>query len=85
VDTSHTACKVSWWTPARNGLWCFMLLSQQYFSYIVAVNFIGGENQRTQEKTTDLYSKSLTNFITVSECCIMPTQQFFSNIMAKTI
>ena len=26
----------------------------QYFSYIVAVSLIGGENQRTQEKATDM-------------------------------
>jgi hypothetical protein len=27
---------------------------QQYFSYIVAVSFIGGGNTSTSEKTTDL-------------------------------
>ena len=27
---------------------------QQYFSYIVAVSFIDGENRSTQKKTTDL-------------------------------
>ena len=27
---------------------------QQYFSYIVAVSFIGGGNRNTQRKTTDL-------------------------------
>ena len=27
---------------------------QQYFSYIVAVSFIGGGNRSTQKKTTDL-------------------------------
>jgi hypothetical protein len=36
---------------------------QQYFSYIVAVNFIGGVHQRTQRKPPT-YRKSLTNFIT---------------------
>jgi len=27
---------------------------QQYFSYIVAVSFIGGENRSTRKKPTDL-------------------------------
>jgi len=36
---------------------------QQYFSYIVAVNFIGGVNRTTQRKPSK-YRKSLTNFIT---------------------
>ena len=36
---------------------------QQYFSYIVAVSFIGGENRRTQRKSPTC-RKSLTNFIT---------------------
>jgi hypothetical protein len=32
--------------PSLNvlGLWCLMPLSTKYFSYIVAVSFIGGEN-----------------------------------------
>jgi hypothetical protein len=37
-------------------LWCF----QQYFSYIVAVSFIGGGNRRKPPTCR----KSLTNFIT---------------------
>ena len=36
---------------------------QQYFSYIVVVNFIGGRNQSTRRKP-QTYRKSLTNFIT---------------------
>ena len=36
---------------------------QQYFSYIVAVSFIGGGNQSTQRKPPN-YRKSLTNLIT---------------------
>jgi hypothetical protein len=40
---------------------------QQYFSYIVAVNFIGGGNQSTQRKPLTC-RKPLTNFIT--KCCI---------------
>jgi len=36
---------------------------QQFFSYIVAVSFIGGGNQRTQRKPPTC-CKSLTNFIT---------------------
>ena len=40
---------------------------QQYFSYIVAVSFIGGGNWSTQRKPPTC-RKSLTNFIT--KCCI---------------
>jgi hypothetical protein len=36
---------------------------QQYFSYIVAVSFIGGGNRSTQRKPATC-RKSLTNFIT---------------------
>jgi len=36
---------------------------QQYFSYIVAVSFIGGVNQSTRRKPPTC-RKSLTNFIT---------------------
>ena len=36
---------------------------QQYFSYIVAVSFIGGENQSTRRKPLTC-RKSLPNFIT---------------------
>jgi hypothetical protein len=36
---------------------------QQYFSYIMAVSFIGRENRRTQRKPLTC-RKSLTNFIT---------------------
>ena len=36
---------------------------QQYFSYIVAVNFIGGGNQSTRKKPPTC-RKSLTNLIT---------------------
>ena len=34
-----------------------------YFSYIMAVNFIGGENQNTWIKPLNCH-KSLTNFLT---------------------
>jgi hypothetical protein len=36
---------------------------QQYFSYIVAVSFIGGGKQSIQRKSPTCH-KSLTNFIT---------------------
>jgi len=36
---------------------------QQYFSYIVAVSFIGEGNRMTRRKPPE-YRKSLTNFIT---------------------
>jgi hypothetical protein len=38
-------------------------LFQQYFSYIMAVSFIGGGNQRTRRKPLTC-RKSLTNFTT---------------------
>jgi hypothetical protein len=37
---------------------------QQYFSYIMAVSFIGGGNRRTRRKPSTC-RKSLTNIITV--------------------
>jgi hypothetical protein len=40
---------------------------QQYFSYIVAVSFIGGGHQSTRKKPLTC-RKSLANFITY--CCI---------------
>ena len=40
---------------------------QQYFSYIIAVSFIGGGNMRTRRKPPNC-RRSLTNFIT--KCCI---------------
>ena len=42
----------------------------QYFSYIVAVSFIGGVNRSTRRKPLTC-RKSLTNFIT--QCCIKYT------------
>ena len=42
------------------------LLFQQYFSYIVAVSFIGGGNRNTR-RIPQSCRNSLTNFIT---CCI---------------
>jgi hypothetical protein len=44
------------------GLWCLTPF-QQYFSYIVAVSFIGEGNRITQRKPLT-GRKSLTNFIT---------------------
>jgi hypothetical protein len=41
----------------------FNVIFQQYFSYIVAVSFIGGENLSTRIKPLT-YLNSLTNFIT---------------------
>ena len=40
---------------------------QQYFSYIVAVRFIGGGNQSTLRKP-QTFRKSLTNFTTYKHC-----------------
>jgi len=45
------------------GLWCLTPLSQQYFSYIMAVSFIGGGNASARRKS-QICRKSLTNFIT---------------------
>jgi hypothetical protein len=44
-----------------DGVYC---LFQQYFSYIVAVSFIGGGNRRTRKKTPTC-RKSLTNLIII--------------------
>ena len=44
---------------------CLMVF-QQYFSYIVAVSYIGGGNRRTRKKPLT-GRKSLANFIT--KCC----------------
>ena len=46
---------IFWWF----GLWCLSDF-QQYFSYIVAVSFIGGGNQSTRRKPLTC-RKSLTN------------------------
>jgi len=43
-------------------VWCYLHF-QQYFSYIVAVSFIGGGNRSTPRKSLTGH-KSLTNFIT---------------------
>ena len=47
-------------------LWCLSHF-QHYFSYIMAVSFIGGGNQSIRRKLPNCH-KSLTNFITW--CCI---------------
>jgi hypothetical protein len=44
-----------------NGGYVFKRHFQQYFSYIVAVSFMGGKKPEYTTKTTDF---SLTNFIT---------------------
>jgi hypothetical protein len=46
----------------RVELWCLTPL-QKYFSYFVAVSFIGGGNRSTRRKPSTC-RKSLTNFIT---------------------
>ena len=54
------------WTNTDDGLVWFMVFNttlRQYFSYIVAVSFIGGGNQNTWRKPPTCH-KSLTNFIT---------------------
>jgi len=42
---------------------CCLMPLQQYFSYILAVSFIGGGNQSTRRKQPTC-RKSLPNFIT---------------------
>jgi len=42
---------------------CWFSFFQQYFSYIMAVSFIGGRNRSTRRKP-QICRKSLTNFIT---------------------
>jgi hypothetical protein len=56
---------ISHYTNKVNGWLVFGVLRhfQQYFSYIVAVSFIDGGNQRTWTKPLTC-RKSLTNFIT---------------------
>ena len=44
-------------------LFACLMVFQQYFSYIMEVSFIGGENRRTRRKPLTC-RKSLTNFIT---------------------
>ena len=51
-------------------MWVFNAISQ-YFSYIMVISFISGENQST-ERRPSTYHKSMTNFITQS--CIKYTQ-----------
>ena len=46
--------------------WCLKLYFQQYFSYIVAVSFIGGGNRRTRRKPLTC-CKSLINFYHIRE------------------
>ena len=59
IDPSYHINEIKWFGL---GLWCLMHF-QQYFSYIVAVIFIGGGN-RTNLKKQMTYCKSLSNFIT---------------------
>jgi hypothetical protein len=50
------------WISSRSyGVWHHF---QQYYSYIVSVGFIGGENRSTRMKP-QVWCKSLTNFITM--------------------
>jgi exopolysaccharide biosynthesis protein len=46
---------------------------QQYFSYIVAVSFIGGGNLRTRIKTTDLLQVTVQNVNILTEYCTINT------------
>ena len=61
----------------KHGLW-FMVIHanlKKYFSYIVVVSFIGGENRSTKRKPP-IGRKSLTKFIT--ECYIEYTSPTIS-------
>ena len=51
------------WLGYVYGIWCHF---QQYFSYIMTVSFIGGENRIIQRKPP-ICCKSLTNFVTTLE------------------
>ena len=53
---------VGWLVDLCAKLWCSSPF-QQYFSYIVAISFIGGGNRSTWRKPPTC-RKSLTNFIT---------------------
>ena len=59
-----------WYGLVLFGLWCLAPLSTKYFSYIVAVTFIGWGNRSTQRKPSTCH-KSMTNFTTY--CCIQYT------------
>jgi hypothetical protein len=54
------------WLVCLAGLWCLTPL-KQYFSYIVAVRFIGGGNRRTRRKPPTC-RKSVTNFNQIMLC-----------------
>jgi len=51
---------IKWFVCLFDGVWHHF---QQYFSYILAVSFIGGGNRSTRRKPPTC-RKSLTNFIT---------------------
>ena len=59
--------------PTKNGDVYNKTLTQQYFSYIVAVSCIGEGNRSTWRKPP-IFRKSLTNLITY--CCIEYTSQW---------
>ena len=58
------------WKIVRSSVILLLPLFRQYFSYIVTISFIGGENRRTRRKPSTC-RKSLTNFI--AKCCIQFT------------
>jgi len=65
TDTSDETCnnKAIYIRCMFYGFMVFNATFQQYFSYIVAVSFIGGGNGSTRRKPPT-YRKVLTNFIT---------------------
>ena len=59
---------------------------RQYFSYIVAISFIGGGNRSTQGKP-QICRKSLTNCITIFErfLCVAISLKTYHGIMVNRI
>ena len=60
LDVGEISSSYKLWFGLVYGVECHF---QQYFSYIMAVNFIGGGNWSTRRKPLSC-RKSLTNFIT---------------------
>jgi len=76
----------------RIKLWIYIYIyiqrerERQYFSYIVAISFIGGGNRSTQRKP-QTWRKSLTNFITFFErfLCVALSLKAYHGIMVDRI
>jgi hypothetical protein len=70
------------WVPTPLSLWCLTPQCQQYFSYFVAVRFIGEGNRSTRRKPPTCH-KSLTNCITIyiEQFSWLTSQEIDSNLI----